>query len=116
MVTVVLARGDKITLYELFSLLLNHENRIEEKIGKIASDVVHNMTTNFAIKSTYSGEINGGFQKNFRGNFGVGNSSGYGTGQFNNGANSSNIVCQICFIPEHGAYKCKNIDNSSFIP
>lgn len=111
MVTAVLARGDKITLDELYSLLLNHENRIEEMREKIASDVVHNMTINFAIKSTYSGENNGGFQKNF----GVGNSSVYGTGQFNNGANSSDIVCQIFFIPGHGAYKCKNIYNSSFV-
>lgn len=121
LVTAILARGDEITLDELYSLLLNHENRIEQNRGKIASDVMQNMIANVAKKSSYSGKNNGRFQKNF----GVGNSlgysryngglTGYGTGQFNNVVNSFDIGCQICFIPGHEAYKCKNRCNSSFV-
>lgn len=48
LVTAVLARGEKITIDELYSLLLNDENRIEQNKGKIASDVMHNMTANVA--------------------------------------------------------------------
>lgn len=126
LVTAVLARDDKITLDELYSLLLNHEIRIEQKRGKITSDVMHNMTANVAQRNTYSGKNNGGFQKNYGGNFGNGNSSGFGgfnggasgnsSGQFNNGNNFSDVVCQICYIPGHGAYKCRNRYNSSFVP
>ncbi|KAH9793982.1 hypothetical protein KPL71_004732 [Citrus sinensis] len=129
LVTAVLARGDKITLDELYSLLLNHEIRIEQKRGKITSDVMHNMTANVAQRNTYSGKNNGGFQKNYGGNFGNGNNSGFGG--FNSGAsgnssgngggafngnNFSDVVCQICYIPGHGAYKCRNRYNSSFVP
>ncbi|KAH9680638.1 retrovirus-related pol polyprotein from transposon RE1 [Citrus sinensis] len=126
LVTAVLARGDKITLDELYALLLNHEIRIEQKRGKITSDVMHNMTANVAQRNTYSGKNNGGFQKNYVGNFGNGNSSGFGgfnggasgnsSGQFSNGNNFYDVVCQICYIPGHEAYKCRNRYNSSFVP
>ena len=105
LVTAVLARCDKITLDELYALLLNHEIRIEQKRGKITSDVMHNMTANVAQRNTYSGKNNGGFQKSFGGNFGNGNNSGfggfnggfsgYGSGQFNNGNNFSDVVSNM---------------------
>ncbi|KAH9761225.1 hypothetical protein KPL70_000416 [Citrus sinensis] len=126
LVTAVLARDDKITLDELYSLLLNHEIRIEQKKWKITSDVMHNMTANVAQRNTYSGKNNGGFQKNYGGNFGNENSSGFSgfnggasgnsSGQFSNRNNFSNVVCQICYIPGHVAYKCRNKYNSSFVP
>lgn len=117
--TTILARGEKITLDELYSLLLNHENRVEQKKGKIASDVMHNMTANVVQKSSYSGKNNGGFQKNFGNGNNYGGFNGYGFGQFNNGligGNALDIVCQIYFIPRHGVDKCKNMYNSSFVP
>lgn len=48
LVIVVLPRGEKITLDELYFLLLSHENRIERKKWKITSDVMHNTTSNIA--------------------------------------------------------------------
>ena len=44
----VLAREGTITLDDLYSLFLNHENRIEQKKGKLASDVMHHMSANIA--------------------------------------------------------------------
>ena len=43
LVTGVLARGDKINLDEFYSLLLSHENRVEQMKGKIASDVTYKL-------------------------------------------------------------------------
>lgn len=40
LVTVVLARGARITVDEPYSLLLTHENRVEQKNGKITGDVI----------------------------------------------------------------------------
>lgn len=74
LVTIVMARGEKITLDDLYSLLLNHENRIEQKKGKIASDIMHNMTANVAQKNTFAGKNNSAFQRNSGGNFGGRNS------------------------------------------
>lgn len=123
LVTVVLAREEKITIDELSSLLLSHENRIEQKKGKLASDVIHNMTPNVAQKGSYSSKNNGVFQKNFRGanNFSFGGFNGgfnanSGLGQFNGVGNPLDIICQICFTPGHGAIRCKNKFNASFVP
>ena len=120
LITAVLAREGTITLDDLYSLLLNHKNRIEQKKGKIASDVMHHMLANVAQKSPYSGKNNNGFQKNFGGNFAGNNSpnfGGYNNGsQFAGGRNFSDVVCQICFIPGHGANRCKNRFNPSFVP
>ncbi|KAK9184805.1 hypothetical protein WN943_025156 [Citrus x changshan-huyou] len=77
---------------------------------------------NFAQKNSYAGKNNGNFQKNYGNNYGGGNNSGYGGfngygyGQFNTGSNSSEVVCQICFIPGHAANRCRNRYNSSFVP
>ncbi|GAY59826.1 hypothetical protein CUMW_197430 [Citrus unshiu] len=118
--TVVLAREWTITLDDLYSLLLNHENRIEQKKDKLASDVMHHMSANVAQKGSYSGKNNNGFQKNFRGNFGGDNSpnGGYNNNgsQFAGGRNFSDVVCQICFIPRHKANRYKNRFNPSFVP
>lgn len=121
-----MARGETIALNELYSLLLNHENRIEQKKGKIASDVMHNLTVNVAQRDSYLGKNNSGFQKNFEGR----SSSGYGgfnegsnkgfngieSGYFTGGGNFSEVICQICFIPGHYANRCKNMFNPSFVP
>ncbi|KAH9684881.1 retrovirus-related pol polyprotein from transposon RE1 [Citrus sinensis] len=64
--------------------------------------------------------------KNSGGNFGNDNNSsnfgGYNGGFNNNGGskfaggrNFSDLVCQICFIPGHGANRCKNRFNPSFV-
>lgn len=37
LVTAILAKGEKITLDGSYSLLLSHENRVEQKKGKLAS-------------------------------------------------------------------------------
>ncbi|GAY67441.1 hypothetical protein CUMW_256510, partial [Citrus unshiu] len=52
----------------------------------------------------------GGFGGNTQNNLGNGSNGG------NNMPFKPNIVCQICFIPGHGATKCKNMYNSAFVP
>lgn len=48
LVTIVLARGDKISLDEFYSLMLSHVNRVEQKKGKVTGNVMHNMLANVA--------------------------------------------------------------------
>ena len=48
LVTTVLARGDNISLDDFYSLLLSHENQVEQKRGKVASDVTDNLSANVA--------------------------------------------------------------------
>ena len=60
------------------------------------------------------------FRKNYRGNFSGDNgpNGGYNNNrsQSAGGRNFSDVVCQICFIPGHGANRCKNRFNPSFVP
>lgn len=119
LVTIVLAKRETSALDESYSLLLNHENKIEQKKGKIANDVMHNLTTNVAQRDLNLGKNNSGFQKNFEG----ASSSGYGgfnegsnkgfngteSGYFIGGGNFSKVIWQICFISGHCANRCKNI-------
>lgn len=51
LVTSILARGDKISLDEFYSLMLSHVNRVEQKKGKVTGDVMHNMLANVALKN-----------------------------------------------------------------
>ncbi|KAH9658686.1 protein kinase domain-containing protein [Citrus sinensis] len=112
LVTTVLARGDNINLDEFYSLLLSHENRVEQKRGKIASDVTHNLSANVAQKQFNPGKNTGGNQKFNTGPYGGVCNSGAGSGD----GNFSQIVCQIYFIPGHSANKCRNRFNSAFVP
>ena len=112
LVTTVLARGDNINLDEFYSLLLSHENRVEQKRGKIASDVTHNLSANVAQKQFNPGKNTGGNQKFNTGPYGGVYNSGAGSGD----GNFSQIVCQICFIPGHSANKFRNRFNSAFVP
>ena len=99
---------------------------IDLKKGKIASDIMHHMSANVAKKGSYSGKNNNEFQKKSGGNFGNDNSSnfgGYNRGfnnnrgpQFAGGRNVSDLVCKICFIPGHGANRCKNKFNPLLVP
>lgn len=119
LVTSVLARGDKINLDEFYSLLLSHENRVEQKRGKIASDVTHNLSANMAQKQFNSGKNAGGNPRyNNNGTYGGGVYGNFanGNGMGQSGDGNSTIVCQICFVPGHGAHKCKNRYNSAFVP
>ena len=72
------------------------------------------MTTNFAQKGQRYNR-SGYNQKNG----GVGNSGVYDSNQnISNGVigPGKDVVCQIYFIPGHGAYKCKYRFNQGFIP
>lgn len=62
------------------------------------------MSANFAQKNQNYGKPNSGNNMLDNGNFG------------SNFGGDKNIVCQICYIPGHGAYKCKNIFNHAFVP
>ena len=97
LVTVVLVRGEKITLDDLYSLLLSHEIKIEHEKGNIASDDMHNMTANIIQRVFYSGRNNGGPQKTYGGGNNYGNSAFGGfnpsVGQFNEGENSLDVIC-----------------------
>ena len=117
LVTSVLARGDKMGLDEFYSLLLSHENRVEQRKYKIASDVTHNLTANIVQKQYNSGKIVGGDQKYNNGTYGGAYNSGFGGNSMRqSGDLNSTIICQICFIPGHGANKCRNRYNSAFVP
>lgn len=76
LVTSVLARGENISLDEFYSLLLSHENRIEQREGKVGSDVVHNFSANITQKNQSYGKTSGSYQRNNGGFFGVGNNFG----------------------------------------
>ena len=93
LITAILAREGTITLDDLYSLLLNHENRIKQKKGKIASEVMHHMSANVAQKGQYYGKNNNGYQKNTGGSFGNDNSGfqNNNTPQFAGARNSSDI-------------------------
>ncbi|KAL9408947.1 hypothetical protein AB3S75_047351 [Citrus x aurantiifolia] len=117
LVTSVLARGDKIGLDEFYSLLLSHENRVKQRKGKIASDVTHNLTANIAQKQYNSGKNAGSNQKYNNGTYGGAyNSSFGGNSSRQSGDLNSTIICQIYFISGHGANKCINRYNSTFVP
>ncbi|KAH9736625.1 retrovirus-related pol polyprotein from transposon RE1 [Citrus sinensis] len=113
LVTNILTRLEKeeLTVEEVYSMLLSHETRLEMSKGKLQNELMHDMTANFAQKGQNHNKNNFGTQKNNNsgGNFG-GFTGGYGDNR-NNFAGFSpgrDIVCQICFIPGHSAYKCKN--------
>lgn len=117
LVTTLLAKGENMSLDELYAVLLSHEMRLDQKKGKLSDDVMHNLTANVAQKNQgfYKGNFGyqrgiGGFGGNTQNNFGNGSNGG------NNMPFKPNIVCQICFIPGHGATKCKNMYNSAFVP
>ncbi|XP_052291664.1 uncharacterized protein LOC127900554 [Citrus sinensis] len=112
LVTTVSTKGDNINLDEFYSLLLSHENQVEQKRGKIASDVTHNLSANVAQKQFNPGKNTGGNQKFNTGPYGGVYNSGAGSGD----GNFSQIVYQICFIPGHSANKCRNRFNSAFVP
>ncbi|KAK9230592.1 hypothetical protein WN944_023564 [Citrus x changshan-huyou] len=101
LVTNVLTRleKDKITIEDLFSMLLSHEIRLEMSKGKAQFEVMHDMSANFAQKGQNYNKANAG-------NNMAGNSFG----------GDKNVICQICFIPGHGAYKCRNRFNHTFVP
>ena len=116
LVTRVLTRGDKICIDEFYSLLLSHENRVEQRKCKIASDVPHNLTANIVQKQYNSGKNAGGNKKYNNGTYGGAYNSGFGGNSMGqSGDLNSIIICQICFIPGHGANKCRNRYNSAFV-
>ena len=117
LVTTLLAKGENMSLDELYAVLLSHEMRLDQKKGKLSDDVMHNLTTNVAQKNQGFYKGNFGYQR------GIGGLGGNTQNNFGNGSNGGNnmpfkpnIVCQICFIPGHGATKCKNRYNSAFVP
>lgn len=104
LITIVLTRLEKenITVEELFSMLLSHEIRLEISKGKTQFDVTHDMSANLAQKGQHYNKPN----NNMLDNGGSRNSFG----------GDKNVICQICFIPGHNAYKCINRFNHAFIP
>lgn len=104
LVTNILTRleKEKITAEELLSLLLSHEIRLEISKGKTQFEVMHDLSANFAQKG-----------QNYKSNGGNG---GSGTNFGSPSGGDKNVICQICFIPGHVAYKCKNIFNHGFVP
>ncbi|KAH9744520.1 retrovirus-related pol polyprotein from transposon RE1 [Citrus sinensis] len=121
LVTNILTRLEKeeLTVEEVYSMLLSHETRLEMSKGKLQNELMHDMTANFAQKGQNHNKNNFGTQKNNNsgGNFG-GFTGGYGDNRNANAGFSlgRDIVCQICFIPGHSAYKCKNRFNQGFVP
>lgn len=79
LVTSVLARGDKISLYEFYSLLLSHEIRVKQKKDKITSGVTHNLSTNIAQKQFNSRKNADGIPKSNSGTYGGVYNTGFGS-------------------------------------
>lgn len=106
LVTNVLTRleKEKISVEELLSMLLSHEIRLEMSKGKAQFEMMHDMGANFVQKGQNYNKANAG--NNMAGNGGYANSFG----------GDKNVICQICFILGHGAYKCKNRFNHTFVP
>ena len=119
LVTNILTRLEKeeLTVEEVYSMLLSHETRLEMSKGKLQNELMHDMTANFAQKGQNHNKNNFGTQKNNNsgGNFG-GFTGGYGDNRNAGFSPGRDIVCQICFIPGHSAYKCKNRFNQGFVP
>lgn len=107
LITNILARleKDNVPVEEVYSLMLSHQSRIEMTKGKMQSEILHDMSANFAQKGqNYN-------KKGFNG----GNVGGFDNSK--NGAwTDKEVICQICFFPGHGAYKCRNKFNQNFIP
>lgn len=101
LVTNVLTRlgKEKITVDDLFSMLLSHEVRLEMSKGK-----THDMSANLAKKSQNYSKPNSGNNMPDNGNYG----SHFG--------GNKNIICQICYILGYGAHKCRNMFNHAFVP
>lgn len=78
LVTSVLARGDNIGLDEFYSFLLSHENIVEQRKRKIASDVTHHLTAHIAQKQYNSGKNAGGNKKYNNRAYGGAYNSGFG--------------------------------------
>ncbi|KAH9685572.1 retrovirus-related pol polyprotein from transposon RE1 [Citrus sinensis] len=102
---------EKLTVEEVYSMMLSHETRLEMSKGKSHNEPLHDMTANFAQKG--QGYNRSGYnQKNVgAGNFGV-----YDNNENMSTSPGKDVVCQICYIPGHGAYKCKQRFNQGFIP
>lgn len=90
--------------------MLSHETRLKMNKGKAQSEVLHNMSVNFAKKRL---NYNKSYSTNKR------SFDGENIGAFDNNMSrfitDKEITCQICFIPGHGVYKCRNIFNQNFI-
>ncbi|KAH9751439.1 reverse transcriptase Ty1/copia-type domain-containing protein [Citrus sinensis] len=113
LVTNILTRfeKEKLTAEEVYSMMLSHETRLEMSKEKSHNEPLHDMTTNFTQKG--QGYNRYGYnQKNVgAGNFGV-----YDNNQNMSTGPGKDVVCQIYYIPGHGAYKCKHRFNQGFIP
>ena len=69
------------------------------------------MSANFVQKGQNYNKFNNTNQRGFNG----GNFTGMDNGKGGYNADKE-VICQICFIPGHGAYKCRNMFNQNFIP
>ena len=68
--------------------------------GKTHNDIMHDMSANYAQKGQNYGGLNIDVLRRSSGNSG----------------GDKAIVCQICFVSGHAAYKCKNSFNHDFVP
>ena len=84
LVTTLLAKGENMSLDELYAVLLSHEMRLDQKKGKLSDDVMHNLTTNVAQKNQGFYKGNFGYQR------GIGGLGGNTQNNFGNGSNGGN--------------------------
>lgn len=112
----LLARGESMNLDDLYALLLSHRMRLDQKKGKLSYDVMHNLTANFAQKSQDFTKPGFGNQKNNQNLDSFFRDVSNSAQNNNNGGNFDPIICQIYFIPGHGANKCKNRFDRKFVP
>ena len=113
LVTNILTRleKEKLTVEEVYSMMLSHETRLEMSKRKSHNEPLHDMTTNFAKKG--QGYNRFGYNQK---NVGAGNFNVYDNNQNMSTSPGKDGVYRICYIPGHGAYKCKHIFNHVFIP
>ena len=95
LVTNLLARleKDNITIEDVYSLMLSHETRLKMNKGKAQSEVLHNMSVNFAKKRLNYNKSSSTNKRSF---------DGGNIGAFDNNRSrfitDKEIICQICFI------------------
>ncbi|KAH9661600.1 retrovirus-related pol polyprotein from transposon RE1 [Citrus sinensis] len=90
LVTNILTRleKEKLTVEEVYSMMLSHETRLEMNKGKYHNEPQHEMTANFAQKS--QGYNKSGYNQK---NAGAGNSGAYDNSQNSNTGPGRDVVC-----------------------
>ena len=105
--TAVAARVEPISISELFTQLISHEQRLDMRNGGSQSSV--NMATKGNRTGGHPHRGNGGRGSGGRNGGGRNSRGGFGRGAGNSGGRSTfqpGVICQVCGKEGHPAYRC----------